>query len=555
MLEKFVSGNFSSYEDFYKNYRVNVPKNFNYAFDVVDEWAEREPMRKAIVWCDETGQSRTFSFSHLKEYSNKAANFFKSLGIKKGDPVMLILKRRYEFWYCLLGLHKIGAVCIPATHLLTPKDIIYRNNAANIKMIVAVSDPRVMESVEKAEESSPSLAYKAVVGGASRKGWIDFDREIETASSHFQRPTGEEAPSNDDIMPLYFTSGTTGQPKMVQHSFTYPLGHIVTAKYWQNVKDGGLHLTLADTGWAKAAWGKIYGQWIAGSVVFVYDYERFVPSELLSVMVSHGVNTFCAPPTVYRYLIKEDLSQFNLKDLEYCVVAGEPLNPEVYHQFYKKTGIRLMEGYGQTEMTLAIATFPWMEPKPGSMGKPAPGYHIELIDEDGKPCDVGKVGQIVVRTSESLPLGMFKGYYNDNELTKKVWHDGIYETGDTAWMDEDGYFWFVGRNDDVIKSSGYRIGPFEVESALLEHPAVVECAVTGVPDELRGQIVKATVVLAPGYTPGKELAAELQKHVKRVTAPYKYPRIIEFVEELPKTISGKIRRVEIRERDTKKYRG
>ncbi|NLO89428.1 MAG: AMP-binding protein [Clostridia bacterium] len=554
MLEKFVSGHFSSYEDFYKNYRVKVPENFNYSFDVVDEWAEREPGRKAIVWCDEAGQSRTFSFSQLKEYSNKAANFFKSLGIKKGDRVMLILKRRYQFWYCLLGLHKIGAVCIPATHLLTPKDIIYRNNAAGIKMIVAASDPRVMENVENAEKGSPTLVHKAVIGGVAKKGWIDFDREVEAAPSHFQRPTGEEATVNDDIMLLYFTSGTTGQPKMVQLSFTYPLGHIVTAKYWQNVRNGGLHLTLADTGWAKAAWGKIYGQWIAGSAVFVYDYERFVPADLLKMIGKYGVNTFCAPPTVYRYLIQENLSQYDLDALEYCVVAGEPLNPEVYYRFLKGTGIRLMEGYGQTEMTVAIGTFPWMEPKPGSMGKPAPGYSIEIIDEDGNPCEVGKVGQIVVRTSRNTPLGMFKGYYGDRKLTEKVWHDGIYETGDMAWMDEDGYLWFVGRNDDVIKSSGYRIGPFEVESALLEHPAVIECAVTGVPDELRGQTVKATVVLAPGYTPGKELVLELQKHVKKVTAPYKYPRIIEFAEELPKTISGKIRRVEIREKDTKKYK-
>jgi len=552
LLSKYVSReNFSSYEDFVQNFRINIPENFNFAYDVADEIALSEPDKVAIVWCDDKGSEATFTFGQLKFYSDKAANFFRSLGIKKGDPVMLILKRRYEFWFCLLALHKLGAVCIPATHLLTAKDIIYRNNAADIKMIVAVAEDEVIRHVEDSMEKSPSLKHKVLVGG-SREGWYDFNAELEKASDNFARPVGEEATSNSDISLLYFTSGTTGMPKMVQHDFTYPLGHIVTAKYWQNVQDGGLHLTVADTGWAKAVWGKIYGQWICGSAVFVYDYIKFDPKRLLQMIEKYKITTFCAPPTIYRFLIKEDLSQYDLKSLKYCVVAGEPLNPEVYHQFLKATGIKLMEGYGQTELTLTVATFPWMEPKPGSMGKPAPGYDVDIVDDNGHTCDIGEEGQIVVRTHDSKPVGMFNGYYKDSERTREVWHDGIYYTGDIAWRDEDGYFWFVGRADDVIKSSGYRIGPFEVESALMEHPAVLECAVTGAPDPIRGQVVKATVVLAKGYKPSHELIEELQNHVKTTTAPYKYPRIIEFVDELPKTISGKIRRVEIRGKSSNK---
>lgn len=550
MLEKFVKTDFDSYESFCSDYSVHIPESFNFAFDIVDEWAAKEPDKTALVWCNEAGDDRTFTFSELKEYSNRAANFFLSVGIKKGDAVMLILQRRYEFWFAILGLHKIGAICIPATHLLTTKDLIYRNNAADVKMIVSVPDEVVLNAIDESHAGSPGLTYKVVIGGQQRDGWIDFDSEMAKASPEFSRPTGSEATSNDDILLLYFTSGTTGMPKMVEHDYTYPLGHILTARFWQNVKEDGLHLTVADTGWAKAAWGKIYGQWIVGAAVFVYDYIRFVPKDLLEVISKYGVTTFCAPPTIYRYFIKEDLSKFKLDKLGYCVVAGEPLNPEVYNQFLEKTGLSLREGYGQTEMTVAVATYSWMEPKPGSMGKPSPGYDIFIADEDGNPCEAGEVGEIVVRTDKGYPVGMFDGYYRDEELTKSVWHDGLYHTGDTAWCDEDGYFWFVGRTDDVIKSSGYRIGPFEVESALLEHPAVLECAVTGVPDEMRGQIVKATVVLTSAYKPGEELAKELQEFVKKITAPYKYPREIEFVTELPKTISGKIRRVEIREKDT-----
>ncbi|HHW49581.1 MAG TPA: AMP-binding protein [Clostridiaceae bacterium] len=552
MLDKFLPRKeFDSYEDFYKNFKINIPENFNFAFDVVDEIAEKEPDKVAIVWCNDKGEEAFFTFGQLKEYSNKAANFFKSIGIKKGDPVMLILKRRYEFWFCLLALHKIGAICIPATHLLTAKDIIYRNNAADIKMIVCVAEDEVIRHVEDSIPKSPTLKYKALIG-CNREGWYNLTEELEKASGIFNRPTGPDATCNNDISLLYFTSGTTGMPKMVQHNFVYPLGHIVTAKYWHEVIDGGLHLTVADTGWAKAVWGKIYGQWICGSAIFVYDYDKFIPKELLDVIVKYKVNTFCAPPTIYRFLIKEDLKKYDLSNLKHCSIAGEPLNPEVYYQFLKATGKKVKEAYGQTELTVTIGTFPWMEPKPGSMGKPAPGYDIDIVDENGNSCEVGEEGQIVIRTDKKKPVGMFEGYYRDKELTEKVWHDGIYYTGDMAWRDEDGYFWFVGRADDVIKSSGYRIGPFEVESALLEHPAVLECAITAVPDPIRGQIVKATVVLTKGYTPSDELVVELQNHVKSVTAPYKYPRIIEFVDELPKTISGKIRRVEIREQDKNK---
>ncbi len=549
MLEKFLSRvDYNSYEELLENFKIDLPGNFNYAYDVVDEIAAQTPNKLAMVWCDPTGAEAIFTFEQMKYYSNKAANFFRSHGIRKGDPVMLILKRRYEFWFCLLGLHKIGAVCIPATHLLTKKDIVYRCNAADIKMIVSVSDDEVIKHVEASLPETPSLKAKALVN-CNKDGWLNISEELEIASPVFERPIGDSAPTNNDIMLLYFTSGTTGMPKMVQHDFTYPLGHILTAKYWQNVVDGGLHLTVADTGWAKAMWGKIYGQWLSGSAVFVYDYDKFVPKDLLDVIVKYKVTTFCAPPTIYRFFIKEDLTKFDLSNLKYCAIAGEPLNPEVYNQFYTTTGLKLMEGYGQTELTVTLATFPWMEPKPGSMGKPAPGYDIDLLDENGNSCDVGEEGQIVIRTDKCKPFGMFDGYYRDSALTNKVWHDNLYYTGDMAWKDEDGYFWFVGRADDLIKSSGYRIGPFEVESALIEHPAILECAITAVPDPDRGQIVKATVVLAKGYTPGNKLVKELQDHVKRVTAPYKYPRIIEFVDELPKTISGKIRRVEIREND------
>ena len=539
---------FQSYTDFVENFKIQIPGNFNFALDVVDEIASRTPEKIAMVWCNDKGEEAVFTFGQMKRQSDKAANFFLSSGIRKGDPVMLILKRRYEFWFCAMALHKIGAITIPATHLLSTKDLVYRNNAADIKMIVCVPETEVIQHVEESQAKSPTFVVKALIG-EDRECWLNFNQGMEQGSEHFVRPTGDLASKNDDIMLLYFTSGTTGMPKMVNHNFIYPLGHILTAKYWQNVQDNGLHFTVADTGWAKSAWGKLYGQWLSGSAVMTYDYDKFVPKGLMEVIEKHKVTTFCAPPTIYRFLIKEDLSKFDLSALKYCVVAGEPLNPEVYKQFLEETGMRLMEGYGQTECTVALATYPWMESKPGSMGKPSPGYRIDLLDETGSSCEVGDEGQIVIYTDQSRPVGMFNGYYRDEQLTDKVWHDDIYYTGDMAWRDEDGYYWFVGRADDVIKSSGYRIGPFEVESALMEHPAVLECAITAVPDPDRGQVVKATIILSKNYHPSDELAKELQEHVKKVTAPYKYPRIVEFVTELPKTISGKIRRVQIREED------
>lgn len=549
ILDRYlVRTEFDSYDDFKSGFRINIPENFNFAYDVVDQIAAEEPDKVAMVWCDDNGAEQIFTFRQMKYFSDKAANFFRSSGIGKGDPVMLILKRRYEFWFCTVALNKLGAITIPATHLLSTKDIVYRNNAADIKMIVCVNDTEVIKHIDEAHGQSPTLKHKVVLG-TDINGWINFTKGIEAASPEFTRPAGNQATSNTDIMLLYFTSGTTGMPKMVNHDFVYPLGHIVTAKYWQNVQDNGLHFTVADTGWAKSAWGKIYGQWLGGSAVMTFDYDKFVPKSLMEVIEKYKVTTFCAPPTIYRFLIKEDLTKFDLSHLKYCVVAGEPLNPEVFKQFLDQTGIKLMEGYGQTECTVAVATYPWMQPKPGSMGMPTPGYEIELLDEEGNPCEAGIEGELIIKTSVSKPVGMFNGYYRDDKLTASVWSGGIYRTGDMAWRDEDGYYWFVGRADDVIKSSGYRIGPFEVESALMEHPAVLECAITAVPDPDRGQIVKATIVVSKNYQPGEELARELQEHVKKVTAPYKYPRLVEFVKELPKTISGKIRRVQIREDD------
>ena len=539
---------FSSYEDFYANFDVAIPENFNFAYDVVDWYAEHEPDRRALVWCDDN-EEHIVTFSEMKRMSDKAANMFAAQGIKKGDPVMLILKQRYEFWFCIIGLHKLGAVTIPATHMLTTHDIEYRVKMASIRMIVCINSD-LHDFVDEAQKNVGVLETKMIVGG-KRDGWLSFEDEFARAPETFTRPAGEDASQNHDLMLLYFTSGTTGFPKMVAHDFVYPFGHIITAKYWQNVVDGGLHYTVADTGWAKSVWGLLYGQWLSGSAVFVYDYERFNAAHLLEKAAAHGVTTFCAPPTIWRFLIKEDLSKYNLSSIRYTVVAGEPLNPEVYEQIRKATGHKLMEGYGQTELAVTMATWPWMTPKPGSMGRPSPTYDITLLNREGKECETGEEGEIVIRTGKRKPLGMFDGYYRDAERTQDSWHDGVYYTGDTAWKDEDGYYWFVGRSDDLIKSSGYRIGPFEVESALIKHPAVLECAITGVPDPDRGQVVKATIVLAKGHTPSEALKHELQEHVKKETAPYKYPRIVEFVEALPKTISGKIRRVEIREGDKK----
>lgn len=549
MLERFIDKTtFESQEDFSKNFRIHVPENFNFAYDVVDEWAKEEPGKKALYWTNDKGEHRDFTFADMKKYSDRTASYFQSLGIGRGDMVMLILKRRFEYWFCILALHKLGAVGIPATHLLTKKDIVYRANAADIKMVVCVGEPVVTQNVTDALPESPTIQTLVSIGPEIPEGFHDFHTGIDQAAP-FIRP--EHPNSNDDILLLYFTSGTTGNPKMVIHDFTYPLAHIVTACYWHNLHKDSLHLTIADTGWAKAAWGKLYGQWIAGVNIFVYDYKKFIPADILRMIQDHRITSLCAPPTIFRFLIREDLSKYDISSLEYCTIAGEALNPVVYETFLELTGIKLKEGFGQTETTLSLLTYPWIEPKPGSMGIPNPVYDVDLIRTDGSKAEDGEQGQIIIRTGHEKPLGLFKGYYRDPELTTQTWHDGIYYTGDIAWRDEDGYYWFVGRADDVIKSSGYRIGPFEVESVLMTHPVVVECAITGVPDEIRGQVVKATIVLAKDYKnqPKGALTKELQEHVKQMTAPYKYPRIIEFVNELPKTISGKIRRVEIRDKD------
>ena len=552
MIERFLKQTtFTSQEDYEKNLEFIIPEHFNFAYDVMDEWAKEKPEKLALLWTNDEGECIRFSFKDLKEQSDRAAAYFMSLGIGKGDMVMLILKRRYEFWLSMLALHKIGAVAIPATHMLTTHDIVYRNNRASVKAIICAGEEYIMEQVAGSRAESPTLEILVSIGPKQADGFHDWHKEWNNAPA-FVRP--EEKNDNDDTMLMYFTSGTSGEPKMVAHDFLYAMGHLTTGVYWHNLSEDSIHLTVADTGWGKAVWGKMYGQWFAGAAVFVFDHEKFTADKILRQIEKYRITSFCAPPTVYRFLIHEDFSNYDLSSLRYCCTAGEALNPAVFDKFKELTGISLMEGFGQTETTMTLGTMPWTKPKPGSMGLPNPQYDIDLIKPDGTPCEDGEKGEIVVRTGKGKPVGLFKEYYRDEELSHNVWHDDVYHTGDVAWRDEDGYYWFEGRIDDVIKSSGYRIGPFEVESALMTHPAVVECAITGVPDEIRGMVVKATVVLHKDWKSkaGDDLIKELQNHVKHVTAPYKYPRIIEFVDDLPKTISGKIRRVEIREKDNKK---
>ena len=564
MVERFLQQTtFSSVEDYNKNLKFIIPDHFNFAYDVMDVWAEEKPDGLALLWTNDEGEEKRTTFAMLKEETDQAASYLQSLGIGKGDPVMLILKRRYEWWITMLALHKLGAVVIPATHMLTKHDIVYRNTRASVKAIICVDDAYVMSQIEAAMPESPSievLVSVAADGSRWQRGtqddgqhnahvrWHDWRKEWRQAPA-FVRPAVKN--ENSDTMLMYFTSGTSGEPKMVAHDFLYAMGHLTTGVFWHNLHEGSLHLTVADTGWGKAVWGKFYGQWFAGATVFVFDHEKFNADTLLRQMEKYKVTSFCAPPTIYRFMIREDLSRYDLSSLEYCTTAGEALNPAVYDKFFEKTGIHMMEGFGQTETTMTLGTMPWMTPKPGSMGMPNAQYDIDLVRPDGTSCEDGEKGEIVVRVGDKKPIGLFKEYYRDEELTREAWHDGVYHTGDVAWRDEDGYYWFEGRIDDVIKSSGYRIGPFEVESALMTHPAVVECAITGVPDDIRGMVVKATIVLGKEWKEkaGDELVKELQQHVKRETAPYKYPRIIEFVDELPKTISGKIRRVEIRNKD------
>ena len=551
MIERFLKQTvFTSQEDFAKNLQFIIPDHFNFAYDVMDVWAQQKPEKTGLLWTNDEGACEQFSFARLKELSDKTAAYFAQLGIGKGDMVMLILKRRYEFWLAMLALHKLGAVAIPATHMLTKHDIVYRNTRADVKAIVCVAEEYVMEQVKAAMPESPSVKVLVAVGDRQDDAFHNWHEEWDKAPA-FVRP--DHVNDNSDTMLMYFTSGTSGEPKMVAHDYLYALGHLTTGVYWHNLSEDSIHLTVADTGWGKAVWGKFYGQWFAGAAVFVYDHEKFSADSMLRQIEKYRITSFCAPPTVYRFLIHEDFSNYDLSSLRYCCTAGEALNPAVFDKFKELTGISLMEGFGQTETTMTLGTMPWTKPKPGSMGLPNPQYDIDLVKPDGTPCEDGEKGEIVVRTDKGKPVGLFKEYYRDEELSHNVWHDNIYHTGDVAWRDEDGYYWFEGRIDDVIKSSGYRIGPFEVESALMTHPAVVECAITGVPDEIRGMVVKATVVLHKDWKSkaGDDLVKELQNHVKRETAPYKYPRIVEFVDELPKTISGKIRRVEIRERDKK----
>lgn len=532
-----------------ENYKIKTPEHFNFAFDVVDRFATEDSEKIALVWCDDKKDEKILTFSQMAKNVNKTANVLKSLGIKKGDSVMLILRRRYEFWYMLLALHKIGAIAVPATVQLLTSDIVYRIEKAHIKMIVALNDEQVVEHIETALEefsTKPENLEKIpqlLLANGSKEGWIDFENQFEKASETFADVRCAE---NFDTSILYFTSGTSGYPKMVTHNFFYPLGHIVTAKCWQNVQENGLHLSLAETGWAKALWGKIYGQWLCGCGVFVYDMETFIPKKVLEHLQNYKVTSFCAPPTAYRYLLREDFSHYDLSSLTQCTTAGEALTQDIFDTFKKQTGITLREGYGQTELTLTSGNFPWVEVRVGSMGVASPNYDVDVIRPDGTSCNPDEVGEIIVRIDKSKPLGMFSGYYEDEEKTRQAFSDGIYHTGDSGRKDQDGYFWFEGRTDDMIKSSGFRISPFEVESVLLNHPAVFECAVTGIKDDRRGQIVKATIVVKEGFKPCRDLAREIKLFAKKNTANYKTPRLIEFVDELPKTHSGKIRRVEIR---------
>ena len=539
---------FSSYDDFYANFRLRIPDNFNFTYDVVDWYAEHEPERIAMLWCDDHGNELTFSFKELAARTNQVANLLKAHGVGRGDSVLLVMKSRHEFWPAILACHKLFAIAIPGTHMLKEHDLIYRFDKGGIKAVMAVASDTLLDEIDAAQAHSveKTLQLKITISGP-REGWVDYQAEIGAQPTEYAAPPREARNATADPMLVYFTSGTSGMPKMVAHNYTYALAHILTAKYWQCCEEGGMHYTVADTGWGKAVWGKLYGQWLSGSTVFVYDYDKFDAEKMLEKMTTHKITTFCAPPTVYRFLIKQDLGRFDLSGIHYAVTAGEPLNPEVYERFQEKTGLRLREAFGQTETVVSVANWPWDEPKPGSMGRPSPGYRLELLNEQGEEAEVGDEGEMSLRTDNGqLPPGLFIGYLRDDELTASRWHDGFYHVGDMAWKDEDGYLWFVGRADDVIKTSGYRVGPFEVESVVMRHPAVLECAITGVPDPVRGMVVKATIVLTKGYEPTDALKKEIQDFVKNNTAPYKYPRVIEFVETLPKTISGKIRRNEIR---------
>ncbi len=537
----------SSYQEFIQIYEQPGSDHFNFAFDVIDVKAAHHPGQTAMIHLDDRGVRREYDYRFFARESSRLANSLKNKGIGKGDTVMLILYRRIEFWVAMLALHKLGAVAIPSPSLLTTHDIVDRVHVAEVACMIV--DESIVSRVDAARKDCPSIRlYVQVAGDAAGEGWEGYDSLIAEGEERFPRPEG--CAGGEDPLLIFFSSGTAGLPKMVEHTHSYPLGHIITGTYWHDLEPGDIHLTVADTGWGKAVWGKLYGQWMAGAIVFVYDFRgKFSPRNLLAAMADNKVTTFCAPPTVYRFLIREDLTRYDLSALRHCTTAGELLNYSVFNAWEERVGLPIYEGYGQTETTLQIATFTCMQPKPGSIGKPVPGWDIVILDKDDNPCPPGVEGEICLRLDKGKPFGFMKGYLKEPSKTAAVTRDGYYRSGDKAWMDEDGYFWFMGRVDDLIKSSGYRIGPFEVESALIAHDAVVEAAVTGLPDPLRGQAVKATIVLAPGVEASDELTKELQQHVKKMTAPYKYPRVVEYVTELPKTISGKIKRAEIRARD------
>ena len=522
-----------------KDVKFKNTESFNFGFDCVDAIAEKYPEKLAMIHLDKNKTERRFTFLDMKKESARCANYFLSLGIRKGDKVMLVLKRHYQFWFAMLALHKIGAIAIPATYQLREHDFVYRFNAAGVQAIVCTSDGDCAEIVDKVQPECPTLTLKVLVGG-QREGWKDFDSEYGLFKSSFRRTP--DTPSGDDPALMFFSSGTTGNPKMVEHKHTYGLGHFLTARYWHCCEPDGLHFTISDTGWGKSLWGKLYGQWLCEGAVFVYDFERFHASDLLPLFAKYQITTFCAPPTMLRMMIKEDLSRYDFSSVRHMTTAGEALNPEVAMQFKKSTGLEIMEGFGQTETTLTVGNFGGTKVKLGSMGKPSPQYKVMIVDPDGNEVPTGETGEIVIDISEGSPVGLFTEYYRDEEKTREVMHDGFYHTGDTAWRDEDGYFFYVGRVDDIIKSSGYRIGPFEVESVIMELPYVLECGVSACPDPVRGQVVKASIVLTKGTEPTEELKKEIQDYVKAHTAPYKYPRVVVFRDELPKTISGKIRR-------------
>lgn len=545
LYKKFVTGTFDENGVLCK-FDVHVPDNFNFGYDIIDEIAKNEPNRRAMVWVNEEGEEHIFTYTDLMKKSNQTANMLLAHGVKKGDKVLAVLKRHYQFWFLTIALCKIGAVLIPATNQLMKKDYTYRFKAADVKYVVATADGEVSDHIEEAIAEYGGITEKYIVRG-DKEGWVSFDSEIEKFPDTLERIENKV----DDDMLLYFTSGTTGYPKMVLHSHYYAVAHIQTAKYWHNIKEDTLHFTISESGWGKCMWGKMYGQLACAASIFVYDFNRFHSADILQKIQDYKVTSLCAPPTMFRMFIKEGIEGYDLSNLKYSTIAGEALNPEVYNRWLEYTGLKLMEGFGQTETVLVVANLPGMEPKPGSMGKPTPLFNVDIVDEEGNSLPAGETGEIVIRTKNHHQIGMFKEYYKNPDETKSAWNNDIYHTGDTAWRDEDGYYWYVGRTDDVIKASGYRIGPFEIESVLMEHPAVLEVAVTGTKDPIRGQVVKATIVLTKDYKDkgDEKLVKELQEHVKKNTAPYKYPRVVEFVDELPKTISGKIKRVDIRAKD------